>query len=242
MEEVCRLLLWIPRRETVTIVAMAPPRDVTTILQKSPAASAANSSSEKEPVSPLPISLPQSTTSITSFSQPESREIAEDVKKTGSFSHCVLLNKDSGLGLDGSYSRDECLNVALHCGVSHFSYTSTLMAKGIQFDVKNGGFDGSDLLNKDSGFFKHVKTEIDSEVLPSQSSCNCCCDEKACTKTMTSQELLIKGQRSEALPFGVTLLQRVSGIGLILGTSSTGMVCIRYMVSFGSAAKDGTLK
>ena len=49
------------------------------------------------------------------------------------------------------------------------------------------------------------------------------------------------GQRCEDRPFQVILEQRVSGVGLLLGSVS-GAVAIKFMVSFGSAAKEGTLR
>ena len=49
------------------------------------------------------------------------------------------------------------------------------------------------------------------------------------------------GRRSEGRPFQVVLQQRVSGVGLLLGSVS-GAVAIKFMVSFGSAAKEGTLR
>ena len=49
------------------------------------------------------------------------------------------------------------------------------------------------------------------------------------------------GQRCQDRPFQVILEQRVSGVGLLLGSVS-GAVAIKYMVSFGSAAKEGTLR
>ena len=61
-------------------------------------------------------------------------------------------------------------------------------------------------------------------------------------RSTASQALLAVGRRSESLPFMVTLRQQVSGIGLTLGTSVSGLVYISYMVSTGSAALDGTLK
>ena len=53
---------------------------------------------------------------------------------------------------------------------------------------------------------------------------------------------IVFGERSETLPFRIVLEQRISGIGLILGESSTGSAYIKHLVSFGPAAKDGTLR
>ena len=50
------------------------------------------------------------------------------------------------------------------------------------------------------------------------------------------------GQCHEGRSFEVTLQQRVSGVGLLLGTGVSGGVVIKYVVSFGSAAKEGTLR
>ena len=49
-------------------------------------------------------------------------------------------------------------------------------------------------------------------------------------------------QCREGRLFEVTLQQRVSGVGLLLGTGVSGGVVIKHMVSFGSAAKEGTLR
>ena len=57
-----------------------------------------------------------------------------------------------------------------------------------------------------------------------------------------SQTLLVQGKRSDLLPFAITLTQRASGVGIIVGSSYNGMACVRFLVSFGSAAADGTLR
>ena len=75
----------------------------------------------------------------------------------------------------------------------------------------------------------HVATP--QTALQPQTNCH------AAEDNVAANTVLVMGQRSESLPFSVTLEQRFSGIGLILG-----LVCIKYMVSFGSAAKDGNLK
>ena len=50
------------------------------------------------------------------------------------------------------------------------------------------------------------------------------------------------GQRCEDKPFWVVLEQRVSGVGLLLGRGVSSAVVIKYLISFGSAAKEGTLR
>ena len=58
-----------------------------------------------------------------------------------------------------------------------------------------------------------------------------------------TSKTLFAYQRTESLPFVVTLKQHRNGIGLILGKSSaSGLVYIKDILSTGSAAQDGTLK
>ena len=54
--------------------------------------------------------------------------------------------------------------------------------------------------------------------------------------------VVVKGKRSETLPFVVCLTQTAGGVGIIVGKSCSQMTCIRYLFSFSSAAIDGTLR
>ena len=130
-----------------------------------------------------------------------------------------------------------------------FQYSSTLAGMYAEANSRQLVFLNCQEHSGDSGLGKQIETlnsvatEVSSSscLLRSYSSQLMSVDEFP-VAVRDTESLLIKGQRSETLPFAVTLQQHVSGIGLILGTNSTGMVCIKYMVSFGSSAKDGTLR
>ena len=63
------------------------------------------------------------------------------------------------------------------------------------------------------------------------------------TTVVSSQSLCEdKEQHNEGWLFQVVLEQRVSGVGLLLGRDVCGAVTIKYLVSFGTAAKEGTLR
>ena len=93
VEVVRSLLRWIPRRETVTIVAMAPPRNLSATTQASKKACLF---SAKKCISPLPITFPPTSTPITKSS------CDDDVNMSAGNSDLDI--QDSGFSYHGSES------------------------------------------------------------------------------------------------------------------------------------------
>ena len=173
------------------------------------------------------------SSTLTTNPQTKPQESAGDVgKSTVSSSHCDLFIEDSGVGSEAETMSSDTIDVSS----SSLNSDTIDVSSSTHHAIKESH--SCRLLTEEETAKSacHVHVATPQTALQPQTNCH------AAEDNVAANTVLVRGQRSESLPFSVTLEQRFSGIGLILGTSRTGLVCIKYMVSFGSAAKDGNLK
>ena len=170
---------------------------------------------------------------LTTNPQTKPQESAGDAgKSTVSSSYCNLFIEDSGIGSEAETLSSDTIDV------SSSSLNSDTLDVSTSTHHATKESHSCRLLTEE----KMAKSACHVHVAPPQTALQPQTGGHAAEDIAATNTVLVGGQRSESLPFSVTLEQRISGTGLILGTSRTGLVCIKYMVSFGSAAKDGNLK